>query len=82
MQRIAKFEKVSFEQYKKDFLNTLGWEFLVYIGALPFCFNEPDSTAVETKIREIYDKIKLPERVRDMISLRHLRFILSQRKQF
>ena len=62
MQKIAKFEKVSFEQYKKDFLNTLGWDFLVYIGALPFRFNEPDSTAVETKIREIYDKIKLPER--------------------
>ena len=62
MQRIAKFEKVSFEQYKKDFLNTLGWDFLVYIGALPFCFNEPDSTAVDTKIREIYNKIKLPKR--------------------
>lgn len=62
MQKIAKFEKVSFEQFKKDFLNTLGGWFLVYIDVLPFSFNDPDSTAVETKIREIYDNIKLPKR--------------------
>lgn len=62
MQKIAKFEKVSFEQFKKDFLNTLGGWFLVYIDELPFSFNDPDSSAVETKIREIYDKIKIPER--------------------
>lgn len=62
MQKVAKFEKVSFEQFKKDFLNTLGGWFLVYIDELPFSFNDPDSSAVETKIREIYDKIKIPER--------------------
>ena len=62
MQKIAKFEKVSYEQFKKDFMNTLGGWFLVYIDELPFSFNDPDSSAVETKIREIYDKIKIPER--------------------
>lgn len=59
---MSKFEKVSFNQFKKDFLDRLGSWFLVYIDELPFRFNEPDSTAVETKIKEIYDKIKKPER--------------------
>ncbi len=62
MQKIAKFEKVSFEQFKKDFMNTLGSWFLVYIDELPFSFNDPDGSVVETKIREIYDNIKIPER--------------------
>lgn len=62
MQRVAKFEKVSFEQYKKDFMNTLGSWFLVYADELPFNFNDPDSTAVETKVKEIYERIKLPKR--------------------
>lgn len=43
MRKVAKFEKVSFEQFKKDMENYR--EFLS-----------------EEKIREIYDKIKLPKR--------------------
>jgi dUTP pyrophosphatase len=43
MYKIAKFEKVSFEQFKKDYID---------------CFNEED----ESKIKEIYDLIKLPKR--------------------
>lgn len=62
MQRIAQFEKVSYEQFKKDFLDTLGGWFLIYIDELPFSFNDPDSSAVEQKIQEIYDNIKLPKR--------------------
>ena len=62
MQKISKFEKISYEQFKKDFLNTLGADYLMYINEIPFGFNEPDSTALDTKIREIYDRIKLPKR--------------------
>ena len=62
MQRIAQFEKVSYEQFKKDFMDSLGSGFLIYINELPFSFNEPDSSAVEQKIREIYEQIKLPRR--------------------
>ena len=54
MQRIAQFEKVSYEQFKKDFLDTLGGWFLIYIDELPFSFNDPESSAVEQKIQEIY----------------------------
>jgi len=62
MQKIAKFEKVSYEQFKKDFMNTLGGWFLVYIDELPFSMNDPDMSEVEAKIRKIYDNIKLPTR--------------------
>ena len=62
MQKIAKFEKVSYEQFKKDFMNTLGGWFLVYIDELPFSMNDPDMSEVEEKIRKIYDNIKLPTR--------------------
>lgn len=62
MKRIAKFEKVSFKEFYNAFIDTLGSWFLVYIDELPFNLNEPDSTAVETKIKEIYDRIKLPKR--------------------
>ena len=43
MQRIAKFEKVSFGQFKKDWLDSFPQE-------------------SEEKIKEIYEKIKLPRR--------------------
>ena len=48
MQRIAKFHKVSFEQFKKDWFNTFA-----------FTSNDPYN---EEQVREIYDNIKLPKR--------------------
>lgn len=51
MNRIAKFEKVSYEQFKKDWLDTFAKK-----------FNECDEDVFESIIREIYDSIKLPKR--------------------
>lgn len=48
--RIAQFHKVSFNQFKKDFINTLGIEFL---DGVEF---------IDNVIKEIYDDIKLPKR--------------------
>lgn len=42
--KIAKFKKVSFEQFKKDMIDTF------------------DNLYTDEEIREIYDKIKLPQR--------------------
>jgi len=50
MERIAKFEKVSFEQFKKDWIDT--FEYL----------NEYTDESVDTFVRDIYDNIKLPQR--------------------
>lgn len=58
-----KFEKVSFEQYMKDFMNLCDVEFLVEIGLLEYRMSgDYDSTAIATAVRKIYDSIKLPER--------------------
>lgn len=46
MKRIAKFEKVSYTQFRKDFLDTYNY----------------DPSHVESYIREIYEGIKLPVR--------------------
>ena len=62
MERVGMFKKVSFNEYKKAFLDTLGEDYLVYLSLLPQRLTEHDSTAVETKIKEIYDAIKLPKR--------------------
>ncbi len=43
MKRIAKFEKVSFSQFKNDYIDTFG-------------------EIEESKLKEIYDSIKLPKR--------------------
>lgn len=48
--RIAKFEKVSFEQFKKDWYKAFGDEF------------EIGNNLVEENIRECYDNIRLPRR--------------------
>ena len=50
MERIAKFEKVSFEQFKKDWIDTFGY------------LKEYTDESVDTYVREIYDNIKLPQR--------------------
>lgn len=47
MKRIAKFEKVSYEQFRKDYIDT-------------FC--SPMADAEETEIQAAYDSIKLPIR--------------------
>lgn len=61
--RIAKFEKVSFEQYLKDFMDTYDYHILVGAGLLPYrMYGRYDSTAIESIIRKIYDSIELPTR--------------------
>ena len=55
MQKIAKFSKVSFEQFKKDWKNS----------EINHRFNEEKGIIEETpeeKLKEIYDSIKLPTR--------------------
>ena len=48
---VAKFEKVSFEQFKKDFLD-----------CFPLTKYDKTDKELENEIREIYDAIKLPKR--------------------
>lgn len=48
---VAKFEKVSFEQFKKDFLD-----------CFPFTIWGKTNEDTENEIRKIYDAIKLPKR--------------------
>lgn len=47
MNKVSKFEKVSYEQFKKDFID---------------CFGNDGTTYNEGYIRSIYDNIKLPQR--------------------
>lgn len=49
--RVAKFEKVSYGQFKKDWLDTFQNK-----------YNEFDEDILETIIHNIYDSIKLPQR--------------------
>lgn len=51
MNRIAQFEKVSYKQFKKDWLDTFGDR-----------FNEMDEDYVDSVIVNIYNGIKLPKR--------------------
>lgn len=51
MFRIAKFEKVSYEQFKRDWLDTFGYK-----------YNNDDEEYTDSVIRKIYDSIKLPRR--------------------
>lgn len=52
MYRIAKFEKVSFEQFKKDWIDTFS----------RYAREELDEGKIDIAIRNIYDSIKLPKR--------------------
>ena len=52
MNTVAKFEKVSFEQFKKDWLDTFYDVSETSIGV----------EEIENRIRRIYDNIKLPKR--------------------
>lgn len=60
--RVAKFEKVSYEQFRKDWLKTFTWADMMAFGLLPVRLTEPDSSSVENAIKKVYDNIKLPER--------------------
>lgn len=51
MNRIAKFEKVSYEQFKKDWLNTFSYKYF-----------DMDEEEIDVAIHKIYDSIKLPKR--------------------
>lgn len=60
--RVAKFYKVSFEQFKKDFLDCFTTEDMKSLGILPQGFNDPDPSAVDNAIKKIYCNISLPKR--------------------
>lgn len=59
---VAKFEKVSYKQFKKDFEDTFTWGDMMALGLLPPRLTEPDKCVIEATIKEIYDKIELPKR--------------------
>lgn len=59
---VAKFEKVSYKQFKKDFEDTFTWGDMMALGLLPPRLTEPDKCVIEVTIKEIYDKIELPKR--------------------
>lgn len=58
--RVAKFEKVSYEQFKKDWEDTFSWSDMMDMGLLPREFADPKLP--EKVIKNIYDNIKLPKR--------------------
>ena len=58
--RVAKFEKVSYEQFKKDWEDTFSWDDMMDMGLLPREFADPKLP--EKVIKNIYDNIKLPKR--------------------
>ena len=51
MSRVAKFEKVSYEQFKKDWLDTFAQK-----------YNDWDEDMIDMAVRQVYDSIKLPKR--------------------
>jgi dUTP pyrophosphatase len=51
MKRVAKFEKVSYAQFKKDWLDTFSNK-----------YNDWDEDAIDRIVKDIYDSIKLPTR--------------------
>ena len=66
MERVAKFYKVSLEQFKKDFEDVFEdaqiWEYLCTCGLIPFHFNKPDGCEINEAIQKIYNRIQLPQR--------------------
>jgi dUTP pyrophosphatase len=53
MNKVAKFSKVSYEQFKKDWIDTFETMFYKF---------EDDEEAIDKTIRSIYDSIELPKR--------------------
>lgn len=60
--RVAKFEKVSYKQFRKDWLETFTWADMMAFGLIPVRLTEPDPSSVETVIRKLYDSIEIPTR--------------------
>lgn len=60
--RVAKFEKVSFDQFKKDWDDTFTWADMMAFGLIPDRFTEPDKTSVNNAIKNVYNSIVLPKR--------------------
>ena len=58
--RVAKFEKVSYKQFKKDWEDTFSWSDMMDMMLIPRAFSDPKLP--EKVIKEIYDNIKLPKR--------------------
>lgn len=58
--RVAKFEKVSYEQFKRDWEDTFSWSDMMNMGLLTREFSDPKLP--EKVIKNIYDNIKLPKR--------------------
>ena len=58
--RVAKFEKVSYKQFKKDWEDTFSWSDMMDMGLLPKEFSDPKLP--DKVIKDIYDNIKLPKR--------------------
>ena len=58
--RVAKFEKVSYKQFKKDWEDTFSWSDMMDMGLLPKEFSDPKLP--DKVIKDIYDSIKLPKR--------------------
>ena len=60
--RVAKFEKVSYEQFRKDWLETFTWADMMAFGLLPVRLTEPDSSSIETVIKKAvsYTHLTLP----------------------
>lgn len=54
---VAKFEKVSFEQFRKDF-----WDCFSKVDMANVMGMIPDENGFDTAIRKVYDAIKLPKR--------------------
>lgn len=61
--RIAKFEKVSYEQFYNDMMNTFMVEDIAYLGGLEYKVSgEYDKAAIDSVIKNMYKNIKLPRR--------------------
>jgi len=60
--KVAKFYKVSFEQFREDFLDCFSHEDLMALGLIPFRFSDPDPSMLDSIIKKIYDGISLPKR--------------------
>ena len=52
--RVAKFEKISYKQFKKDWEDTFSWSDMMDIGLLPKEFSDPKLP--DKVIKDIYDK--------------------------
>ena len=60
--KVAKFSKVSYEQFEKDFRDAFTTRKMMELGLIPIAFVEPDEKDVDESIKKIYNNIALPKR--------------------